>query len=207
MGRSDLSKDTAVKLRLTLTTNYSTEKKELNIEGGIGSIEATVDPIQIKILSRFIVQLQQFQKVFKSVMVELNLITNDNYGVSGQSIDFTMSRTSSAEKGHKSPTLDFFSSMVMSISEHNRPLSSKHTDFYSSIVAKPELRHSAQDFNETAVKELAKSGETLPEGYKNISFKQDLLLNFNMERLKLNFLKYVPQIMYARGWSIDGYME
>lgn len=74
MGKSDLSKETAAKLRLTLTTNYTTEKKELNIEGGIGSIEATVDPIQLKILSRFVAQLKQFQKVFKSVMIELDLI-------------------------------------------------------------------------------------------------------------------------------------
>jgi len=69
MGKSNSANKEAAKLRLTLTTNFQDKKKELLIEGRIGSIEATIDPIQLKIFSRFIAQIQQFQKVLKSVMV------------------------------------------------------------------------------------------------------------------------------------------
>ena len=77
-------------------------------------------------------------------MYELGLITIDNLGVSRQSIDFTMSRTNSG--GHKSTSLDLFSSMVMSINEPSKP-SNKQVDFYSSIAARPELKGSANKFN------------------------------------------------------------
>lgn len=81
--------------------------------------------------------------------------------MSRQSIDFTLSRTSSGGGVHKSTNIDFFSSMVMSISEPNRP-SHKQMDFYSSIATKPELRDAANNFNQTAAKELASNGEELP---------------------------------------------
>lgn len=98
---------------MTLTTNYKTQKKDLIIEGRIGSLELTVDPIQLKIITRFVAQLQQFQKIFKSVMIELGLISIDNLGVSRQSVEFTMSRNSSG--GPKSNSLDLFASIIMNI--------------------------------------------------------------------------------------------
>lgn len=68
MGKSNSGNKEAAKLKLTLTTNFKDKKKELLIEGRIGSIEATIDPIQLKIFSRFLAQIQQFQKILKSVM-------------------------------------------------------------------------------------------------------------------------------------------
>ena len=45
----------------------------MDIEGKIGNVEMTIDPIQLKIVSRFFAQIKQFQKVFKSVMIELGI--------------------------------------------------------------------------------------------------------------------------------------
>jgi hypothetical protein len=91
-------------LTITLTTYFKKQKKQLAIEGKISNFEATVDPIQLKILTRFIAQLHQFQRILKSVMAELGI---------GQ-VPLGMSRKDS--KG-KSGTHDFFSSiMMMSIS-------------------------------------------------------------------------------------------
>ena len=131
-----------------------TQKKELNIDGKIGSIEATIDPIQLKILTRFIIQLQQFQKVFKSVMIQLGLMSIDPLGVSKQSIsDLTMSRSSSKEKGHKSNPLALFASIVMNINEPAKNVS-QPMDLYSSIAGKPELQISANEFNQNAQMKL-----------------------------------------------------
>lgn len=69
MGQYSLNNKEAARLRITLTTNYNTHKKEMNVEGRIGSIETIIDPIQLKIFSRFIVQIQQFQKILKSVLI------------------------------------------------------------------------------------------------------------------------------------------
>ena len=118
-----------------MTTHYVSQKKEMNIEGKIGCMEATIDPIQLKILSRFIIQLQQFQRVFKSVMVELGLMSIDTLGVSRQSIDFTMSRSSSREKGHKSSAISLFASMMMNIDQGKN--NANPIDIYSSIAGKP----------------------------------------------------------------------
>ena len=38
----------------------------------------TIDPIQLKIISRFFAQIKQFQKVFESVMIELGLRNEQN---------------------------------------------------------------------------------------------------------------------------------
>jgi hypothetical protein len=96
-------------------------------------------------MSRFIVQIQQFQKVFKSVMVELGLVSLDNLGVSRQSVDFNLSRHNSG--GHKTNTFDLFSSVVMSINEPNKH-PNKHIDLYASIATKPELKGAANNFNQ-----------------------------------------------------------
>jgi hypothetical protein len=46
----------------------------------IGNIEVMIDPIQLKILSRFVVQINQFKQILKIIMEDLNL-KNTNYNV------------------------------------------------------------------------------------------------------------------------------
>lgn len=104
MGQPGKAKDRSNKLTITLTTRFKAQKKLLSIEGRMSNFEAIMDPIQLKILTRFIAQLRQFQRILKSVMAELGI---------GQ-VPLGLSRKDS--KG-KSGAHDFFSSiMMMSIS-------------------------------------------------------------------------------------------
>ena len=66
----------------------------------------------------------------------------DVLGVSRQSIDFTMSRTNSKEKGHKTNAISLIASIVMNIEQgKNNP---NPIDIYSSIAGKPELKFAAE---------------------------------------------------------------
>jgi hypothetical protein len=42
------------------------------MKGNINFLEATLDPVQIKIISRFVAQISQFQKIVKMVYGEFN---------------------------------------------------------------------------------------------------------------------------------------
>lgn len=67
---------------------------------------------------------------------------------------------------------------------------------------------SAQEFNTSVIDQCKKSGQELPdEGYRNITFKQELNINFELGRLQINLLKYVPANFYLRCWTADGNRE
>ena len=96
--------------------------------------------------------MQQFQKVFKSVMIQLGLMPFDSLGVSRQSIDFSMNsmvRSISKDKSHnKGNAMTFLASIVMNINDQNITKNNgQPLDLYSNIAAKPELKISAEEFN------------------------------------------------------------
>ena len=74
-----------------------------------------MDPIQLKILSRFLIQVKQFKKIFNQVMDELGIKSQmgQNSGDKSQS----MLRATLT----KSTSQDIFSSMIMSVNEYHMP--------------------------------------------------------------------------------------
>lgn len=81
---------------------------------------------------------------------------------------------------------------------------------YKHMMNKPDMVKSKDAFNEEAMEELRKSGmeemrrssgSEIYEGYKQITFKQELRLWFEVHSLKVNILKYVTSVCYAREWS------
>lgn len=105
----------------------------MDIEGKIGNVEMTIDPIQLKIVSRFFAQIKQFQKVFKSVMIELGIKNQQN------------ELTGLVKKDSKSkPNHDLLSSIMISITENNlRNSTSKETEIYNSMMQVPQLASAA----------------------------------------------------------------
>lgn len=184
--------ESSTRLKITLTTLFKQQKRLLSVEGHVGHLEATVDPIQLKILTRFMAQLRQFQRILKSVMAELGL---------GQG-PLGLSRRDSK---NKSSSHDFFSSiMMMSISEPSKPLPSAEVNIYNSIMQSPEMLKAATEFNQTAVEQLRSSGNLEEgEGWKNINFKQELRIAFHLDQLLANFPKYVAAAAYERRWAAE----
>ena len=76
----------------------------------MSNAELTIDPIQLKIISRFIAQINQFQKVLRGVMGDLGL---------EQSVNLE-------RKPSKSNNNDLFSSIIMTFEQPSR--SSKSTE-------------------------------------------------------------------------------
>lgn len=120
----------------------------MNIEGKINNFEATIDPIQLKIISRFFAQLMQFQKILKSVMTEL--------GLSPQIPNLNLSRRDS--KG-KSGNHDLMSSIMVSISEPSKQLASAEMNIIDNVVHSPEIQKDKTEFNESALLQLRSSGD------------------------------------------------
>lgn len=120
----------------------------MNIEGKVNNFEATIDPIQLKIISRFFAQLMQFQKILKSVMTEL--------GLNPQIPNLNLSRRDS--KG-KSGNYDLFSSVMISISEPSKPIPSAEINIYNNMMQFPDMQKAATEFNENAVMQLRSSGD------------------------------------------------
>jgi hypothetical protein len=138
VGQPKLDRERSTKLTITLTTFFKKQRKVVAIEGKVSSFEATLDPIQLKILTRFLAQIKQFQRIFKSVMAELGL----NQPLLG------MSRRDSK---NKSGTHDLFSSMIMmSISEPSKQAPSAEIGLLNSMMQSPELLKAAAEFNQTA---------------------------------------------------------
>lgn len=76
------------------------------MKGNINFLEATVDPVQLKIISRFVAQINQFQKIVKMVYAEFSQDPTAKEGVN-------LNRNS---KDSKSFTADLFTSFSLMIS-------------------------------------------------------------------------------------------
>ena len=88
----------------------------------------TIDPIQLKIISRFFAQLKQFQKVFQSVMIELGLKSEQN------ELNTLVKKDSKSK-----PSNDLLSSIMISMTDMSnlRNSVSKETEIYNSMMQVP----------------------------------------------------------------------
>lgn len=197
LGRSDWKAHMGDCSRLTvsLLTDYEAGRRVLSVDAKLPFLEVTVDPIQLKVLSRFLAQMAEFQRILKSVLAELGL------GSLGQSVGLTLSRRGS--KG-KSATMDLFSSVALMIAEPQLRVSSGEGDLYKSIIMNSEMAQAATEFNSNALAQLARSGEQLPQGLRQVNFKQELKVGCCLGRLQLNLLKFVTATVLRRGWVADG---
>ena len=189
VGQPKMEKEKSTKLTIKLTTFLKKEKKTVAIEGKVNHIEATLDPIQLKILSRFMAQIRQFQRILKTVMAELGLAQVPALGLSRR------------DSRGKSISHDLFSSIMISISEQKQAPSTE-VNLYNSMMQSPEMLKAAAEFNQNAAEQLRNSGSfDEGEGWKNINFKQELKVVFALDQLQANFPKYVAAAAFERHWA------
>jgi hypothetical protein len=106
------------------------------------------------------------------------------------------------ESKGKSGNYDLFSSIMMSISEPSK--NAAEGNILNDLMHSKEMTQAAEEFNQSAVAQLRSSGELAKSGeWKNINFKQETVVNFELGIFQCHFLKYVSITPYERRWSAE----
>ena len=100
-----------------------------------------INPVQLKVLSRFIVQILEFKKIFSSIIEELKDVTNG---------EINLNKQKSQESSNYNS--DFFSSIVVSISQDFPGRLSRNKSNSNDLVSNfmkenSKIRESISNFN------------------------------------------------------------
>ena len=127
---------------LALVTDFKKKTREVSLKLEFESIEAMINPVQLKVLSRFIVQILEFKKIFSSIIEELKETTNGEINLN--------KKQSQQESNYYNS--DFFSSIVVSISQDLPRKLSRNKSNSNNLVANlmkenSKIRESINSFN------------------------------------------------------------
>jgi hypothetical protein len=100
-----------------------------------------VNPIQIKVISRFIVQIIEFKKILDKILLELKEVNNESLYIS---------KKNNGDSSRKNGNVDFFTSIMMSFSNDmpGQLYGKDNNDMFKSIMEDDKMmKESVRQFN------------------------------------------------------------